>query len=81
MLGAIAVDIIGSVYEHSPIKTKRMRRVRSCITTFRSAHAKGQVLHYDISIRECLIVRPDPGLAVYGQPRSTWRAEVVNVVG
>jgi hypothetical protein len=27
-----------------------------------SMHAKDQVLHYDTTIRECLIVRPDPGL-------------------
>ena len=78
MLGAIAGDIIGSVYEHKPIKTKEFpmfvpesRFTDDTVLTVAIAHALLDDRDYTESLRSIRRLYPDAG---YGKSFMTWLA-------
>lgn len=78
MLGAIAGDIIGSVYEHNPIKTKdfplfapESRFTDDTVLTVAVAHALLHDRDYAKSLRSIGLMYPNAG---YGKSFMTWLA-------
>ena len=78
MLGAIVGDIIGSVYEHQPIKTKDFplfsddsRYTDDTVLTVAIAHALLNDRDYALSLRTWGRKYPDAG---YGNSFITWLA-------
>ncbi len=88
MIGAIAGDIIGSIYEHYPIKTKdfplfdrQCRFTDDTVLTVAVADAILSARPYEASVREIGLRHPDAGYggsfikwlhAPYPQPYNSW---------